>query len=103
MSIRHSGIAIVAGACWALASCAAPKPTVVEPPTKPVKKTEATADQSEPGPPKSPMRIGDMLELPKDSELRATNPGAAADKPGGAAVIVSPPPQPSEKKPETTP
>lgn len=48
-----------------------------------------------------------MLDLPKDSELRATNPaagtGAGVDKPAGSAVIVSPPPQPAEKKTDSPP
>ena len=37
--------------------------------------------------------LGNMLELPKDDELRSSTPVASGNAPGGTApVIVSPPP-----------
>lgn len=90
MSRLHSGLSLFASACLALAGCAAPKATVVEEP-KPKKAAQTTAEAPAATKlPDSGMRIGNMTELPKDSEFRATNPGAAKSEPGGSAVIVSP-------------
>jgi hypothetical protein len=94
----------LAATCLVLAGCVAPKADVVEEPkpkTEPKTTTEAPAEIK---PPDSPLRIGNMTELPKDSEFRATNPGAAKPEPGGSAVIVSPtakpadPPKPAPKE-----
>jgi hypothetical protein len=94
----------LAAACLVLAGCVAPKADVVEEPKpKTVPKTTAEAP-AEIKPPDSPLRIGNMLGLPKESEFRATNPGAANPEPGGSAVIVSPttkpanPPKPAPKE-----
>ncbi len=77
-----------------LASCAAPKATVVaeEAPVKPVEKN-AVADISPPisvaGDPNDGLRIGDdILALPSDEQLRASPTPSGG---GTAPVIVRPP------------
>lgn len=47
------------------------------------------------------LRIGNLTDLPKDTEYRPTNPPASAGTRPGAAVIVTPPPVPKPRpKPE---
>lgn len=77
-------------AALALASCAAPKAVVIEEapvkqqpaaaPAAPIEKPAALADDG--------LRLGDMLTLPDDNQLRSTAP---LKKEGEATIITSPP------------
>ena len=84
-----------------LAGCAAPKADVVEEPKAKPERKPSTEDVSETKLPDHGLRVGNMLELPKDGEFRATNPNAARSGTGGGAVIVSPTtkPEPKSEKP----
>ena len=79
-----------------LAGCAAPKADVVEEPKAKSERKPATEEVSETKLPDHGLRVGNMLELPKDGEFRATNPNAARSGTGGGAVIVSPTTKPSD-------
>lgn len=79
-----------------LAGCAAPKADVVEEPKAKPERKPASEGVTENKIPNHGMRVGNMLDLPKDGEFRATNPGAARSGTGGGAVIVSPTTKPSD-------
>ena len=97
MSIRHSGFIVLVAACWALAGCAIKSPVVEAPPTKPAKTAKPPTEVTDPGPPDGGMRIGNMMDLPKEREMRSSSPTAASDTPGTSPVIVSPPPAGASK------
>ncbi|MGJ8632738.1 MAG: hypothetical protein ACSHX7_02375 [Luteolibacter sp.] len=80
------------GLLWLLASCAAPKATIVEEvPEKPVAKKVAVVPKQidpEPVPQDTGLRLGDdMLTMPDDSQLRSISPESHT----GSPVIARPP------------
>lgn len=90
------------GVALALASCAAPKATVVEQATVP--KTQESvpepvvAELELPAFPEDEIRMPDMLGMPGDGEFRSTNPVGMK----GAGAVISRPPTdpPSRVKPK---
>lgn len=91
------------------ASCVPQKATVVEaapPAQKKVEKTPEPAVAEETPLPSfdgnDGLRVGEMLDLPTESDFRATNPTA---KPGDAGAVISRPPTdpPSRVKPKEDP
>ncbi len=105
MVLYHPFLASVAGALL-LVGCATPKATVVVEPTRPADKVETTSRIPAPKPaPDDGFRTGNLLELPKETEYRPTNPSLPKSNTHAGTVIVSPPnsPKPSlqaEEKPE---
>ncbi|RYD20004.1 MAG: hypothetical protein EOP88_16795 [Verrucomicrobiaceae bacterium] len=109
MVIRKGTTFVLLGCALLSASCVPPKATVVEaaaPAQKKVEKAPEPIAQEE-----IPLPSGEdyglrmpsnMLELPSDSDFRATNPTA---KPGDAGAVISRPPTdpPSRVKPKEEP
>lgn len=97
MKLRHSAIVHVACACALLLGCAAPKAILAEEPTAAKPKQEPA--KTEPGNPipDDGFRVGNLTDLPKESQFRATNPTLPPKTPGGTAVIVTPPSPPAPK------
>ena len=85
----------------ALFSCAAPKANVVEETPAPKKEVVAKPDVPEPPVPSAPddgLRLPDMMTMPSDNELRATNPSQAPAPSGVGAVIARPPTEPPSRQ-----
>jgi hypothetical protein len=100
MKLRHSAILLLACACG-LIGCAAPKAPDTDTPATPAPKTEVATVPTPPTVPDDGLRIGNLTELPKDTEYRPTNPPATAETRPGTTVIVTPPPVPKPRpKPE---
>ena len=100
MKFRHSAIVHVACAC-ALIGCAAPHAPDTDTPAAPTPKPEIATVPAPSTVPDDGLRIGNLTDLPKDTEYRPTNPPASAGTRPGAAVIVTPPPVPKPRpKPE---
>ena len=106
MVIRKGTTVLLLGCVLLSASCVPPKAEVVEaaaPPTKKVEKTpEPEVAVETPLPPldgNDGLRVGEMLDLPTESDFRATNP---TQKPGDSGAVISRPPTdpPSRVKPK---
>jgi hypothetical protein len=90
------------GIFLALVSCRAPKSKVPEKPPTPAPVAAQKPEPTPPPPapeslPDDGIRMGNMLDLPTDSEFRSTNPNLA--KPPGAQgpVIARPPTDPPSR------
>ena len=92
------------GVALALASCAAPKSTVVEqaavPKTQESVPEPMVAESELPALPDDGIRMPDMLGLPGDGDFRSTNPVGMK----GAGAVISRPPTdpPSRVRPKPT-
>lgn len=107
MVIRKGTTFVLLGFALLQASCVPPKATIVEAAAPPQKKVEKAPEPAVAEEPPMPTNQDDglrmptnMLELPSDSEFRATNPTA---KPGEAGAVISRPPTdpPSRVKPKS--
>jgi hypothetical protein len=100
MKLRHSATFYVACTCG-LIGCAAPKAPDTDTPATPAPKAEVATVPTPPTVPDDGLRIGNLTDLPKDTEYRPTNPPGPAGTRPGTAVIVTPPPAPKpHSKPE---
>jgi len=95
LKLKHTFLAI---AGLMLASCAAPKAVVVEQPTAPqteIPAPEVLAPLPEPAAfPNDGLRLPEMLDLPSEGDLRATNPPVTRGTTEDGAVISRPPTDP---------
>ena len=95
------------GVALALASCAAPKATVVEQAPVPKKQESVpepvVAESELPALPDDGIRMPDMLGMPGDGDVRSTSPVGQKTSSGSGAVISRPPTDPpSRVKPKPT-
>jgi hypothetical protein len=97
MKLRHSAIVHVACACALLLGCVAPKATLAEDPSAEKPKQEPAKTEPANPVPDDGFRIGDLTQLPKETQYRPTNPTLPPKDPGGSAVIVKPPSSPVPK------
>lgn len=109
MVFRNGKAFVLLGGALVLASCVPPKATIVEaaaPAEKKVEKVpEPVVAEEPPMPTEQDLGLRmptNMLELPSESDFRATNPTA---KPGDAGAVISRPPTdpPSRVKPKAEP
>jgi len=104
MSILKPIPSVFAGITMVLVSCA-PKATVVEQAPAPKKPAEAKVPEPTVPEPLLPdddgIRMGNLLEMPKDGDFRATNPSSSKpDGPGGSVISRPPTDPPSRVKPK---
>lgn len=101
MPIPHIKTFALLGVALALASCAAPKATVVEQVAVP--KTQESVPEPVVAEPELPafaddgMRMPDMIGMPSDGDFRSTSPLGQKTISGSGAVISRPPTDPPSR------
>ena len=98
MAFHPSSFAVIVWSC-VLVGCAAPRAVgVLEPKASAPEKPEIVTLAAAPKPvPDDGFRTGNLLELPKETEYRPTNPSLPKSNSSAGTVIVNPPNPPKTK------